>query len=306
MISFIMPAKNVAAYVDQAVEALLSAEYADWRLVAVDDHSTDGTLEVLRGWEQRDGRIRVHQNKGAGKIAGLNYGYSLARGDIIKCIDADDVLAGSFFGHLGDLADCEVSCHGCYVTDTTLKVVSRYCPNKTFFNQTFKHCLRNLISLPRWAWTFTREIGDRIFPMPHDLPFEDVWFSLIIKRCAGPNIRRIDKPLYYYRQHSGQTYGGILNFSRQTLAFRAERMLNFIDVIEHEPSERLVCGQPKEDIFDDIRTFYRLLAQNKPSLSHIMFARIAARLKLKLLIYKKLAFLAPAAVRCKWFLDRVR
>jgi glycosyltransferase involved in cell wall biosynthesis len=287
-----MPAKDVAPYVDEAVGAVLSAKYPDWELIAVDDHSADGTLEVLSGWEQRDGRIRVHQNKGAGKIAGLNYGYSLARGDIIKCIDADDLLAGSFFGHLGDLADCQVSCHGCYVTDTTLKVVSRYCPNRTFFNQTFKHCLRNLISLPRWAWTFTREIGDKIFPMPHDLPFEDVWFSLIIKKYAGSNIKRIDKPLYYYRQHSGQTYGGILNFSQETLAFRGERMLNLIEAIEHEPSGRLVCGERTQDIFDNIRTFYRLLAEKKPPLSHIIFSRITAKLKLKLLL--------------KWFLDRVR
>jgi glycosyltransferase involved in cell wall biosynthesis len=306
MISFVMPAKNVAPYVNEAVGAVLSAKYPDWELIVVDDHSADGTLDILRGWEKRDGRIRVHQNKGAGKILGLNYGYSLARGDVVKCIDADDVLAHSFFDHLGDLAECDASCHGYFIANSALDVVGRYFPNKTFFNQTFEYCLRNLVSLPRCVWTFTRCIGDNIFPMPENLPFEDVWFALIIKKYAGSNIKRIDKPLYYYRQHSGQAYGGILNFSQETLAFRGERMLNLIETIEHEPSGRLVCGERKQDIFDNIRTFYRLLAEKKPPLSHIIFSRITAKLKLKLLVYKKLGFLAPAAVRLKWFLDGVR
>lgn len=305
MISLIMPAKDVAVYVGQAVETLLRADYTDWELIVVEDHSADTTLSILRSWQQKDSRIRVYQNKGAGKVAGLNYGYSLARGDIVKCIDADDVLAEAFFEHVGDLSDHDATCHGYYVTGSDLTVLAQYSLNRTFLARSFDYCAKHLISLPRCVWTFTRRIGDVIFPMPEDLPFEDVWFSLVIKKYAGPSIKPINVPLYYYRQHRNQVYGGILNFDKNNLIFRAKRMLRFIDVIEHEPTERLVRGLEGNDFFRDIGCFYRLLADEQVRLWDILRADISIRLRSKLLVYRKLGFLAPAIVRLKWRLDRL-
>jgi len=304
MISFIMPAKNVSSYAEDAVDALLKADYKDWELVVIEDHSMDDTLSILRTIERKDSRIKVFENRGFGKVLALNYGYSLANGDIIKCIDADDVLATTFFDYLEDFADCDASCHNCYITRGNLKVIGEYSPNKAFFSKSFDYCMKNLISLPRFVWSFKRHIGDMIFPMPESLPFEDVWFTLVIKKYAEANISRIDKPLYYYRQHNNQTYGGILNFEDQIISFRAKRMLSLIDVIEKEQTKRLISGIKDEDFFKDIQSFYRLLAREKLKLWDIMKTDIPVELKLKLLVYKKFNFLAPSIMKLKWLLDR--
>jgi hypothetical protein len=53
----------------------------------------------------------------------------------------------------------------------------------------------------------------------------------MVKRYAE-RIVHVDRPLYLYRQHAGQTYGGILNFTRDRIEFRAKRMLRLISALE--------------------------------------------------------------------------
>ncbi len=196
------------------------------------------------------------------------------------------------------------SCHGYYITKDNLKVIGQYSLNRTFYNESFEYCLKNLISLPRCVWTFKKHIGNMIFPMPENLPFEDVWFSLIIKKYAR-KIFYVNKKLYYYRQHSNQVYGGILNFDKEIITFRAKRMLKFIDVVEKDQTKRRISRIKNEDFFDDIRCFYRLLAGEKLKLWDIMISDIPVRLKLQLLVYRKFSFFAPLIIRFKWLLDRV-
>jgi hypothetical protein len=142
--------------------------------------------------------------------------------------------------------------------------------------------------------------------MPEDLPFEDVWFSLSIKKHAAANIRHIVRPLYYYRQHGNQAFGGILNFNREIISFRAKRMLRLMDVIEHEQTRRLISGMNDEDFFDEVKHFYELMAKEPLNLGEIALSGIPLDFKMKLLLYKKLRFLAPRIMRLKWLLDRKR
>jgi glycosyltransferase involved in cell wall biosynthesis len=299
-----MPAKDVSSYLRQAIHPLVAAEHNDWELIVVEDHSSDDTLAILKDAEKHEPRIKVVTNKGSGKVLALNYGYTLTSGDIIKCIDADDVLSPTFFEHLDDFRDYDAGCHNSYVTTNDLKVICEYSINRAFFRNSFDYCLNNLASLPRCLWSFKRHIGNIIFPMPEDLPFEDVWFSLIIKKYAGASIRRIHTPLYYYRQHSNQAYGGILNFNDRVVAFRAKRMLKFIDVIKRERSGRLLSAMNNENCLGDIRAFYTLLAGEKLKLGQALLSDIPLSLKLRLLLYKKLNWLAPSLTRLRWLLDK--
>ena len=88
--------------------------------------------------------------------------------------------------------------------------------------------LSNIVSIPKWSWSFNRRLGDILFPMPETLPFEDVWISFLIKKNAN-KIYSIKEPVYLYRQHSGQTFGGIINYSKDIVIFRAKRLLRLIN-----------------------------------------------------------------------------
>lgn len=298
-----MPARNVSSYVNEAVNGLLKANCEDWELIIIEDHSTDDTLSILREIEKRDCRIRVFENDGAGKVVGLNYGYTFSSGAFIKCIDADDVLDTKFFHHVDIMNNYDALCHDSYITSNKLRVIGNYSMDKSILIKDFSYCLKYLKSLPRWTWSFTRSIGDRIFPIPENLPFEDVWFSLMIKKYAK-RIFYINDKLYYYRQHNKQVFGGILNFNSEVVSFRAKRMLKFIDVIVNEKTELLVPGTNNAGFFNGVRRFYELMARQTINFLDIFKSDMPMQFRLKLIIYKKLSFLAPLIIRLKWLLDK--
>lgn len=60
-LSIIMPLFNSERYVGVAVESLLSQSYGDFELIIVNDCSTDGSLEVLRKYN--DQRICILHNE---------------------------------------------------------------------------------------------------------------------------------------------------------------------------------------------------------------------------------------------------
>ena len=305
MISFIMPAKNASLYIGQAINSLRQADYENWELIVIEDHSEDDTCDVLKQAEETDSRIKVHKNKGDGKVVGLNYGYTFTSGEIIKCIDADDVLDEKFFSHIDRMSNYDALCHDSYITASDLRILGNYSVDRSILSKDFSYCLKYMKSLPRCIWTFTRNIGDKIFPMPENLPFEDVWFSLVIKKYAK-RIYYVNENLYYYRQHDNQTFGGILDFNAEIVLFRSQRMLALIDVIEHEETERVVSGTSDADLFDEMRCFYGLLARQNVNLREIVKSDIPLEFRAKLLLYKKLPFLAPLIVRLKWRLDKKR
>jgi glycosyltransferase involved in cell wall biosynthesis len=59
LVSVVTPVYNGAEYLAECIESVLGQSYENWEHVIVDNCSTDGTLEIARGFEARDRRIRV-------------------------------------------------------------------------------------------------------------------------------------------------------------------------------------------------------------------------------------------------------
>ncbi|RBP99711.1 glycosyltransferase family 2 protein [Bifidobacterium xylocopae] len=91
VLSFIVPAYNMAGYLNRCVASLLSSRSEDVEVVLVDDGSQDATPALADRWaREHAGRVRViHQtNKGHG--GAVNAGLDAARGMYVKVVDADD------------------------------------------------------------------------------------------------------------------------------------------------------------------------------------------------------------------------
>ena len=137
--------------------------------------------------------------------------------------------------------------------------------------------------------------------MPEELPFEDVWFSLVIKLNAK-KILHIKRPMYLYRQHDNQTFGGILNYSKDALNFRAKRLLDLISELEKHPEE-INYGSIK--VFDYIKSYYELL-QNEFNIFSIIKSRLRLLHKFKLVLLCFIPKLAKQATLLKWKLHRLK
>lgn len=91
-ISAIMPFYNRERYLDATIKSVLEQTFVDFELIAIDDHSTDNSLEIVNSYAKKDPRIRVVTNK---KNRGISYsrnkGLELAQSEIIAVVDSDDV-----------------------------------------------------------------------------------------------------------------------------------------------------------------------------------------------------------------------
>jgi dolichol-phosphate hexosyltransferase len=90
MLSILMPVYNELERVERAISEVLATELPDeFELIVVDDGSTDGTREILRG-NDWDPRMRLLEHRGnQGKGAAIRTGLQQARGEYSAIFDAD-------------------------------------------------------------------------------------------------------------------------------------------------------------------------------------------------------------------------
>lgn len=93
LISVIVPAYNVAAYLNDCVESILGQSYGNIELILVDDGSDrDNTAELCDSWAEKDGRVRVVHKPNGGISSARNRGINVARGEYFMMVDSDDYL----------------------------------------------------------------------------------------------------------------------------------------------------------------------------------------------------------------------
>ncbi len=94
LVSVVIPARNEAARIGPCLEGLAAQTYRDFELIVVDDGSTDGTAEVVRGYAERMPGLALLSGAAlpggwAGKCWACWQGYGAARGELLLFLDAD-------------------------------------------------------------------------------------------------------------------------------------------------------------------------------------------------------------------------
>ncbi|MEX1001340.1 MAG: glycosyltransferase family 2 protein [Crocinitomicaceae bacterium] len=92
MISIVMPVKNAAPVLKETIASILLQSTDNWELIAVDDHSTDTSFEILQHYSQEDSRVKCFRNPGRGIIDALSHAFTHSCGEFISRMDADDVM----------------------------------------------------------------------------------------------------------------------------------------------------------------------------------------------------------------------
>lgn len=92
-VTILMPCRDAAAWLPEAIASLEAQTFRDYEVVAVDDGSRDDTPDILGTWARRDGRVHVLRSGGTGLVAALELGLDAARGEIVARMDADDIAA---------------------------------------------------------------------------------------------------------------------------------------------------------------------------------------------------------------------
>lgn len=100
-VSIIVPVYNTEPYLRRCLDSLRAQLLTDIEVVAVDDASIDGSLEVLREYAARDARIRVIRHpQNMGLHVTRMTGVAASTGTYVGYVDSDDYVAETMFASL--------------------------------------------------------------------------------------------------------------------------------------------------------------------------------------------------------------
>ena len=99
-ISIIVPCYNVEKYLGSCLDSLLNQSFKDFEIIAVNDGSTDNTLNILEEYSKKDSRIKIITQKNKGLSGARNTGIDNANGDYIAFLDSDDWVSPDFYQKL--------------------------------------------------------------------------------------------------------------------------------------------------------------------------------------------------------------
>ena len=92
-VSILTTIYNREAFLEDCIRSVQRSHFQDYELILVDDGSTDASIEIAHRLAEQDERIQLHLNESnLGDYPNRNKAASLARGQYIKYLDADDML----------------------------------------------------------------------------------------------------------------------------------------------------------------------------------------------------------------------
>lgn len=109
-LSFITPAYNAIATLDQTIASVCAQTCPDWEMFVIDDGSKDSTFARAREWAARDRRITALTKPNGGPASARNLGIGLARGTWLAFLDSDDWLRPTYVERLLREADRSPNC----------------------------------------------------------------------------------------------------------------------------------------------------------------------------------------------------
>lgn len=96
LVSIITPCYNGEKYIARTIDSVICQTYENWEMIIVDDGSKDGSADIVRGYTEKEPRIRFLQQANAGSAAARNNGIRNARGQYMALLDADDLWDPEF------------------------------------------------------------------------------------------------------------------------------------------------------------------------------------------------------------------
>lgn len=214
IVSIILPVFNAERFLPQCLDSILRQTYPEWELIAVDDGSKDGSIEILKSYEKRDNRIHIISKENEGVSIARNVALEQTHGDYIYFVDSDDIVMPEA---LMILVEAMESSHATFVKSDFLpideqgkqvfvnkkQVIRRRYDGKVMDSEKF---LKKILMKEYFLWTclFRKEIIEKyhIQFIPHCRLMEDAAFVADYLLYSDINVYK-DACVYGYRKYEG-------------------------------------------------------------------------------------------------------
>ena len=214
MVSIILPVFNAERFLSQCLDSILRQTYQDWELIAVDDGSKDGSIEILKSYEKRDNRIHIISKKNEGVSIARNIALKHTHGDYIYFVDSDDIVMPEGLMILVKAMESSkatfvksdflpIDEQGKQVFINKKQVIRRRYDGKVMESEKF---FKKILMKEYFLWTclFRKEIIEKyhILFIPHCRLMEDAAFVVDYLLYSDRNVYK-DACVYGYRKYEG-------------------------------------------------------------------------------------------------------
>ena len=202
-VSVIIPCYNGAAHIQEAITSVLSQSYGDLEAIVVDDCSSDDSVDILKGIEAEDSRVKVYiQPENRGVAMARNCALSHASGRFIAYLDSDDLWMEQKLEQ--QLAFMMANgCAACFTSYETIEEDGAFrnvvhVPERINYRQ----FLKNTVTCSHTVMFDTKVIDRRLLEMPDLRRGQDFATWLQVAR-AGYDFFGFDVPLAKNRKRPG-------------------------------------------------------------------------------------------------------
>ncbi len=106
LVSVVLPTYNGSRYLGESIESIIRQSLVEWELIIVDDHSTDGTAEIVQKFMSQDSRIRFIRHEQNRKLpAALNTGFNSIKGAYATWTSDDNLYRESALQEMVDILE---------------------------------------------------------------------------------------------------------------------------------------------------------------------------------------------------------
>lgn len=215
-VSVILPSLNVEPYIDECIRSVRNSKLEDIEIICVDAGSTDGTLEIILDYVQKDSRIKVINSDKKSYGYQVNLGIEAASGEYVGIVDTDDYVDQNMYEVLYNAArsnekpDFVKSKHDMFVDFSINQRIYKTVP---IFPEKKKYLYNNIMNPREWSEILVfdghiwKGIYKRSFLIENEIrlhesqgaAFQDNGF-LFQTICLANRVLYLEDSLYRYRR----------------------------------------------------------------------------------------------------------
>ncbi|UPL15206.1 glycosyltransferase family 2 protein [Microbacterium galbinum] len=261
-LSVIVPTHNVRTWVVETLRSILAQRVRSMEVIVVDDHSEDGTVDVVDRLALEDPRLVLVRATERGGGSARNEGVRLARGKYIIFADGDDIVPeGAYSALISSLEDSR--------SDMAVGDYLKFSPNSTWrptasmkaFDAPARGAVLSdiptmIFSRPCWNKAFDREFWERHRIRFPDVPRSNDIVPMVTAYVKAQSIDVVEDVVYLYRDRPGST----------SMTSKASSSASFLSYVGQEK----ICAQLIASVEnEELRSRYSSLIHDRDGFFHV-------------------------------------
>lgn len=263
LVSIIIPAYNVATYLDESVQSAVSQTYTNLEVVIVNDGSTDETGILCDEWTLRDSRISVIHQNNRGISSARNAGLAAIRGEYVFCLDSDDCASPHLIERCIEFMDNDVDVvhfesnlideNGDVIRSSAKKYGINDDPLKLVLSGAMPSYVTRMLMRSSLAKKVLYPIGRKA----EDLAVVYRLFS------EAKSVRIIPDRLYDYRMRSGSIIDDSVSNPTKAIQYCVDEIQTFREMMDWAQSTSNIQYLPiiKNYMFKQLLGYYRTMVR---------------------------------------------